>query len=160
DNILRFTIPEMGPIGPTGRNVTVVISNQTDSVTRRIVVMPAEVVGQGEVALQYMGSEPDPIDAGGPQELLYQFVSARNVDFTFGIRASGTPLAVFDGARLLDSNGDDLADDRLEVPSGETRDFQLELQRVPATGKTFAVAIEALGDGVRVADGPRSFTVG
>jgi tetrahydromethanopterin S-methyltransferase subunit G len=160
DNLLRFTVPEMGTIGPTGRNVTVVISNQTDSVTRRIVVMPAEVVGQGEIALSYMGSEPDPIEAGGTQRLLYQFVSARNVDVTFGIRASGTPLAIFDGARLLDNNGDELADDRLEVPDGETRDFQLELQRVPSTARSFTVAIEALGEGVRVADGPRSFTVG
>jgi hypothetical protein len=107
-----------------------------------------------------MGSEPDEIEAGAVQKLIYQFVSARNVDVTFGIRALGRPPGVFDGARLLDNNDAELRDDQLEVPAGETSDFQLELQRVPARGRSFTVSIEALGGGLRVADGPRSFTVG
>ena len=160
DTLLRFRIPDLGTIPTSGTLATIVVSNQTDSVTRRIVVLPEEVAGDGEIALQYMGAEPDPITPNKPVRLRYQFVSATNVDVTFRVRVTGSPQSIIDGARLVDADGEELPDERVEVPSLGTTDFAVALRRTPSQGRSFTVTVDSAGDGFRRTDGPRTFKSG
>lgn len=166
DTRLELTIPTVPGVQEAGTTVELIVSNQSQSVTRQILLRPRENPLQGSVSVEWQSVTPSTILPGQPAVFVYRVRSATNNaatwDLTPTVQVAANAAAWTAQLRMLDAQGNVLNPRQVTLPAGQQVDVQVQIQSVPAgtNGTNFSLSLAAASGGIVGSSGLRQFTVG
>lgn len=165
---MDLTIPEEVNPPPDGKQVQLLVSNVVTNDTRRLTVLPREIILSGPIDVQWVSVQPATIVPGGDIFWEYTARSRASKEATFTIRPRPQPAGLIDTAQFQVLEADRATprassqitlDPRAAAPSR----FFLRLSPFPALAANtrFSLSIELLvGGQLYTASDPEAFTVG
>lgn len=157
---LVFTVPDLPGFPATGQPLQLAISNATDTDTDTVNVLPRVVEPEGDVAIAYVGTDPE-TPAAGLLLIEYELTSHVSTDvevtLTPVISTGWSPVRILAGSPAAP-----LASNRLPLARLESRSVFVEVT-VPSTvgaGTPFTVELRGAAAGVTVATDTRPFAIG
>jgi hypothetical protein len=167
DSRLEFVIPNVPGVLEQGTTVSLVVLNQTQSVTNSIVLRPRLTTLQGSVLVSWQGVDPVEITAGSDATFEYTIESRTNNRATWTIvptvDVAGNNTPWINALRVLDQNSVNLPSRQIvDLDPGETRTFFVRLAPVPSgtDGTSFGLSATANAGGLSGPSGVHPFTVG
>jgi hypothetical protein len=167
DSRLEFVIPTVPGVQEQGTSVSLVVVNQTESVTNNVILRPRISNLQGTVLVAWQGVDPATPVPGQNATFRYTIQSQTNN------RATWTIVPIVDVAsnnaawnaalRVLNENQVDLPSRQIvDLNPGETRTFFVRLAPVPSgtNNVTFGLSATATAEGISGPSGVHPFTVG
>lgn len=166
DSRLEFVIPSVPGVLEAGTEVELVVMNQNETVTRPIRLLPRQNPLQGTIVLEYLSVDPLEIRAGAQATFRYRIASRTNNRATWTINPQ-IQVAVNAAAwnaqlRVLNSESAELPSRQIALEPGESREFLVRIQTVPAgsDGVQFGLIANAGSGNIGGSSGARQFTVG
>jgi hypothetical protein len=166
DTQLELTIPSVPGVLESGTTVDLIVSNQSQSTQRQIVLRPRLNPLQGSVSLEWQSVTPSTIQPGQPAAFVYRVRSATNNaavwDLTPAVQVAANAAAWNAQLRMLDAQGNVLNPGQVTLQAGQQIDVQVQIQSVPSgtSGMSFGLSLAAASGGITGNSGLRQFTVG
>lgn len=166
DQNLIFLVPVLEDLPPEGDEVTVKVSNVTQSAQKNVVIMPAELEVEGGVDVLFKTADPLKITPDNPVTFEYNLKSratlAADYTITTEITGVGDPAPWQSQLELLNSQKAKVQNKQVHLDLGETKTFFIRIPKVPSntSGVEFGLKVTATSGTVVGADGPTLFTVG
>lgn len=166
DSRLQFVIPAVPGVVEAGSTVDLAVLNQTESVTRQIVLRPIQNPLQGNVTVEWRSVTPTTITPGQPATFVYRITSGTNNRATWDINplidvAANAP-AWNSQLSVRDSFGTELNPRQVTLDPGQQVDVQINIGSVPSgtNGVTFGLTVNVSSGPIAGSSGIRQFTVG
>ena len=160
DTVLIFQMPALASVPDGGRTAQLLVQNLQLSASRSLLVLPAIPVVQGNVSLQFQGTDPQRITANQPCSFHYRAVSSANQPVTLTLIPTVSVPAWQAGLQVLDDTRVVLASNALTVGTLLSKDFFVQIAQVTAAATTFSLTVNAQGQGIVTSSGAQPFTVG
>lgn len=167
DSRLEFVIPTVPGVLEQGTTVSMVVVNQTESVTNSIILRPRVSNLQGSVLVAWQAIDPATPTPGQNATFRYTIQSQTNNRATWSIVPIidvATNNAAWNAAlRVLNESQVELPSRQIpDLDPGETRTFFVRLAPVPTgtNGVSFGLSATATAEGIFGPSGVRPFTVG
>jgi hypothetical protein len=167
DQELIFNVPSIPGVLAAGTSAQLSVSNGVASVTRNVVLLPAQSTVAGSVDVVWMGATPNPIVAGpGPADFEYSIRALTNIDATYLItplvRVSANQAAWQAALQVLDAAKAPLPGGSLTLLPGEQKTIFVRLASVPANplNAQFSIGAQAGSGGVLGNSGLQGYQVG
>lgn len=166
DTRLDFSIPSVPGVLESGTTVDLVVLNQSQTVTRQIVLRPKLSALQGALVVEWVSVNPATVVPGQPATFVYGLLAGTNKGALWSLVGSvdvATNAAAWNAqVRLLDNQGNVLNPAQLALEAGQRANVQVQILSVPAStaGVTFGVTLTGTAEGITGSSGIRQFTVG
>ncbi|MGO1068730.1 IPT/TIG domain-containing protein [Lysobacter sp. CA199] len=166
DTQLRFVIPNVSGVLEAGTVVDLVVFNQSQSVTRQVVLRPQQNPLQGNISIEWLSVTPATVVPGQPASFFYRITSGTNNLATWALTAmvdtAGNAAAWNSQLRVLDGLGNELSTRQITLSPGQQATVQIQIPNVPAVanGTTFGVTLSADASTITGTSGIRQFVVG
>lgn len=166
DTQLDFEIPQVPGLAESGTSVDLVVLNQTESVTRSVVLRPRQNPLQGTVTVEWRSVDPATVLPGGPATFVYRITSGTNNSAVWSLSALvdvATNAAAWNSQlRLRDAGGNPISPAQVTLAPNQSIDVQVHIPAVPSgtNNVSFGVAVTANSAGITGSSGLRSFVVG
>jgi hypothetical protein len=160
DTVLIFQMPALASVPDGGRTAQLLVQNLQLSASRSLLVLPATTPVQGNVSLQFQGTDPERITANQPCSFHYRAVSSANQPVTLTLIPTASVPAWQAGLQVLDDTRVVLPSNALTVGTLLSKDFFVQIAQVTAPTTTFTLTVNAQGQGIVTSSGAQSFTVG
>lgn len=166
DTQLELTIPSVPGVLESGTTVDLIVSNQSQSTQRQIVLRPRLNPLQGSVTVEWLSASPSTILAGRPATFVYRVRSGTNNaatwELTPAVQVAANVAAWNAQLRILDMQNNVLDPRSIALLPGQQIEVQVQIQAVPngTNGTVFGVGLAANAGTIGANSGLRSFTVG
>lgn len=160
DTVLIFQMPALASVPDGGRTAQLLVQNLQLSASRSLLVLPATTPVQGNVSLQFQGTDPERITANQPCSFHYRAVSSANQPVTLTLIPTVSVPAWQAGVQALDDTRVLLPSNALTVGSLLSKDFFIQIAQVTSAATTFTLTVNAQGQGIVTSSGAQSFSVG
>lgn len=166
DTRLDFTIPNVPGVTEVGTQVDLVVLNQTQSVTRQVVLKPIQNPLQGNVTVTWTGVSPATFNPGDQVTFSYSIVSGTNNSATWNIdpqiSVAANAAAWNAQVSVRDSGGNELNPRQVTLAPGQQVDVQVRIAAVPSgtNGVIFGLTVNASSGPVSGSSAVQQFTVG
>ena len=166
DTELELVIPSVPGVLESGSTVDLVVLNQSQQVTRQIVLRPKLNPLQGNVTLEWQSVTPTTVQAGQPATFVYRLTSGTNNAAIWTLSAQVTTAsnaaAWNSQLQIRNAQGAVLNPAQLNLQPGQQLDVQVHIPSVPAVanGTTFGVTLSANSANISGSSGVRQFVVG
>ncbi|MEH6413433.1 IPT/TIG domain-containing protein [Pseudomonas sp. CGJS7] len=165
DSQLRFVIPNIPGVLEAGTTVDLTVFNQSQSVTRQVILRPQQNPLQGNIGIEWLSVAPTTVVAGQPVSFTYRITSGTNNLATWALNAvvdAANAAAWNAQLRLLDGQGNELSGKQITLAPGQQATVQVQIPSVPAVvnGTTFGMTLSANAATITGTSGIRQFVVG
>ena len=166
DTQLDFSIPAVPGVLESGSTVDLVVLNQSQSVTRQIVLRPKLSALQGALVIEWQSVNPATVLPGQPATFVYTISAGTNKAAVWALSGSVDVAANAAGwnaqLRLLDNQGNLLNPPQMALEAGQKTNIQVQIQSVPAgtSNVSFGVTVTGSAETITGSSGIRQFVVG
>ncbi|HZH92123.1 MAG TPA: IPT/TIG domain-containing protein [Pyrinomonadaceae bacterium] len=167
DQNLIFTIPVIPNLPPQGKQVTVRVSNVSESAQKVVTILPVELSLEGGVDVLFKTADPLTITPGSAVTFEYSLKSRASLaaDFTITTEITGVndPAPWQSQIELLNSQKAKAQGNQIHLEVNETKTFFVRIKAVPpnTNGQKFGLKVSASSGKVGgTTGGAAEFTVG